>query len=58
MSQIRVMVNGKPDWKEEGPARARPIGHGGAQMGWFSGTVIVPRKPKADPEARDRRSVT
>jgi hypothetical protein len=54
----RIYVNGKPAWSENEPAVARVQGHGGAQLGFFQGIVVVPRKPKADPEARDRRSVT
>jgi hypothetical protein len=50
--------NRRPIYRDDGPAFARVQGHGGAQLGFFQGVVIVPRKPKADPEARDRRSVT
>jgi hypothetical protein len=47
----RIYVNGKPAWSENEPAVARVQGHGGAQLGFFQGVVVVSRKPKADPEA-------
>jgi hypothetical protein len=50
--------NRRPIYRDDGPAVGRVTGFGGVAAGHFAGTVIVPRKPKADPEARDTRSVT
>jgi hypothetical protein len=58
MSQIRVMVNGKPTWQPEGPARARPVGHGGAAMGAFSGVVIAVAPPPKTKLPRQPLAVT
>jgi hypothetical protein len=34
-------LNGRPLYRDDGPAVARRQGFGGSAMGWFSGTVVT-----------------
>lgn len=47
--RVTHYVNGRPQYRDEGPARARPVGHGGSAMGTFTGVIVLPRKPAAKP---------
>jgi hypothetical protein len=51
-------VDGKPQYRDDGPARARPQGHGGSAMGAFSGTVLTVPPPLRVKLPRQPLSVT
>jgi hypothetical protein len=46
MSQLRIYVDGKPNWLPQGPARARPAGYGGQALGSVVAPTLVAAKPK------------
>ena len=56
MSQLRIYVDGKPAWLPESPARARPVGFGGAALGTFSGTTLTAhQRRRNEPKKRTPR---